>query len=296
MTVWHPVWPSGDVLQGLAARARGRDGRRPCGAPREIGEATATTTAAAGAACAVAAGWTADAVTRESQQGVWFELAALARETAAQVVVIGARGAGGASRLGRVADAVVRVADRRSSSFPTTRRTRRRTRRSSSGSTARRSSEQAIRAAGALLPGRRAVVVHVGHLALAGDGAAIAAAAGLQAEALDIEAPLTDVVRPESAPWHQLDRVAGEVGAAAIVVGARGSGAVRRFLLGSTTSGLLHHARRPLLVIPEASLPTAPDVSARACGCRGRCARPRRARAPRAPAARSWRSARAAPS
>ncbi len=193
-------------------------------------------------------------MTRESHQGVWFELGALAREVDAQAIVVGARGAGGASRLGRVADAVVRVADRPVLVVPDEAPGPAPDAPLVIGFDGSALAEQAIRAAGSLLPGRRAVVVHVGHLDLAGRGAEIAIEAGLQAQAVNVESPLSDVVRPESAPWHKLSGVAGELDAAAIVVGARGGGAVRRFLLGSTTSGLLHHAQRPLVVIPEASL------------------------------------------
>ena len=252
-TVWHAVWPSGDVVQDILHEREGVTVDDLAARLKEIGEAGASATAAAGAACAEAAGWTAQGTTRESQQGVWFELAALAREADARAIVVGARGTGGASRLGRVADAIVRVADRPVLVVPHD------APRPSAdaplviGFDGSPLAERAIRAAGALLPGRRAVVIHVGHLDLAADGVAIATESGLQAEALDVDAPLSDVVRPESAPWHQLDRVAGELDAAAIVVGARGGGALRRFLLGSTTSGLLHHAQRPLVVIPEAS-------------------------------------------
>jgi nucleotide-binding universal stress UspA family protein len=57
-------------------------------------------------------------------------------------------------------------------------------------------------------------------------------------------------VRPESGPWHALAEVAEAEGAAAIVVGRRGAGAVRRALLGSVVTALLRHARRPVLVVP----------------------------------------------
>jgi nucleotide-binding universal stress UspA family protein len=43
--------------------------------------------------------------------------------------------------------------------------------------------------------------------------------------------------------------VAEQHDAAAIVVGSRGLGAVRSRLFGSTSRGLLHHARRPVVVV-----------------------------------------------
>ena len=74
-------------------------------------------------------------------------------------------------------------------------------------------------------------------------------AAERAAEALD----------PTGAPWRfevrsgdpatQLDLAAEEHGADLVVVGARGHSVTHRLLLGSVSSRLLHHARRPVLVV-----------------------------------------------
>lgn len=250
-TVWHTPRPSRDLLQevlqgheeeytaidDLAARLR------------EVGEAAASATAARGADQARDAGWSAQGVTRQSMQGVWFELAALAGETGAQIVVVGADGSVGP--LGRVADALVRLSDRpvlvvreeTPDPLPGAPLV--------IGYDGSAQAQQAIAAAGSLFPGRRALVVHAGHLELAQEGAQAATAAGLEAEALQAPQPTQSVVRPEGAAWHRLTEVADEHEAAAIVVGARGTGGPRRFLLGSVTGGLLHHARRPVLVVPK---------------------------------------------
>ena len=56
---------------------------------------------------------------------------------------------------------------------------------------------------------------------------------------------------PPASPWHGLRRLAGERDADVIVCGSRGLGPFSRAAVGSTSSGLLHHADRPVLVVPE---------------------------------------------
>ena len=138
----------------------------------------------------------------------------------------------------------------------------------------------AVRVAGALFPGAPAVAVHVQRdpvtltqtaalariavsdaaiakgvaainraaaeeaLAIADLGARAATEAGLRARAA--------VVEDAGTPWHGVRRLARELGAAVIVCGSRGQGPLSRMVLGSTSSGLLHHADRPVLVVPGA--------------------------------------------
>ena len=78
--------------------------------------------------------------------------------------------------------------------------------------------------------------------AIAGKGARTAVDAGLAAEAR--------IVAPGGSPWCGIRRVAIEAAAELIVCGSRGLGAFSRAALGSTSSGLLHHAGRPVLVVP----------------------------------------------
>jgi len=77
---------------------------------------------------------------------------------------------------------------------------------------------------------------------IAGQGAELAREAGLDA---------TPRCEPDStAVWSTIVDVAEELEAKLIVTGTRGMGGVKSLLLGSTSDRVLHHAHRPVLVVP----------------------------------------------
>jgi nucleotide-binding universal stress UspA family protein len=79
---------------------------------------------------------------------------------------------------------------------------------------------------------------------LAKGGAELATQAGLDA---------TPRCEPDAvAVWATIVDVADELDATLIVTGSRGMGGIKSLLLGSTSDRVLHHARRPVLVVPTA--------------------------------------------
>ncbi|MBN1529398.1 MAG: universal stress protein [Thermoleophilaceae bacterium] len=136
--------------------------------------------------------------------------------------------------------------------------------------------EAAIRGAGALLAPRPAIVAHVWEslatLLLRADtdsltGTMKEASAEFDAgEAVRAEEVTTTgvrlateagfdargvVARGKPKAWPTLIALADEHDAAAIVVGSEGLGTVKSALLGSVSSGLVHHSRRPVLIVPR---------------------------------------------
>ena len=130
---------------------------------------------------------------------------------------------------------------------------------------------RAIETAGALFPGRQAIVLHVwspfaviaaayagamvslpayddaelqqGALKLAKRGESAAAVAGL-----DAQAEVAQVTYDGTA--HAILAAAERYDACVIVLGARGLSAFKSMLLGSVSHGVAQHAHRPVLIVP----------------------------------------------
>jgi nucleotide-binding universal stress UspA family protein len=83
--------------------------------------------------------------------------------------------------------------------------------------------------------------------ALADSGAELATEAGLDARGVAVEA--------RGALWPAIVAAADDNDAAAVVVGSRGLSRIKSALLGSVSAGVLHHSRRPVLVVPPPEPP-----------------------------------------
>ena len=94
--------------------------------------------------------------------------------------------------------------------------------------------------AGGVAALERAVVAEAE--ATAAEGARIAAEAGLDAQPAVAIAP--------GAPWRAIRDLAKEHDARLVACGTRGQGTFSRATLGSTSTALLHHLDRPVLVVP----------------------------------------------
>jgi nucleotide-binding universal stress UspA family protein len=80
---------------------------------------------------------------------------------------------------------------------------------------------------------------------LAAEGAELARAAGFDAE--------PRAVRSKGPFFAALIHLADELDASAIVAGSRGRSALRAAVLGSVSTGLLHHTHRPVLIVRDAA-------------------------------------------
>jgi nucleotide-binding universal stress UspA family protein len=213
------------------------------------GAAEANRLAAMGVTLAVAAGWQAEALVERTYGGQGLQFTQLAGKLDPDLVVVGSRGLGGAKAvLGSVSDTVVHYAAR-----------------------------PVLVVAHPLLMAERADVIEgpviIGWDGSAGAQAALAAATRLfptrtlelaSVDQRDRNTPpasshavisLAAEGRHATAAQTVAETLAGHARqrqAALVVVGSRGRSAVREALLGSVAVSTLHHAHRPVMVVPQA--------------------------------------------
>ncbi|MCZ8378459.1 universal stress protein [Mycobacterium sp. CPCC 205372] len=239
--LWTPPFTSDALRRRL--RASARSASELVELTEVEGEREAQRVAATGTTLARAAGLDAEPLVKRSWGGEGLVLAQLAEQMAADVVLVGSRGLGGAQALlGSVSDIAVQYASRPTlvaqapmladeydalAEGPVVVGT--------DGSTG---AQSALAAAQRIFAGREIVAVAVGD----GD-AENAAAEGVVIEPGGGSARATAEV---------LVDVAARRRAAVLVVGSRGRSALRQVLLGSVARATLQFSHRPVLVVPGA--------------------------------------------
>jgi nucleotide-binding universal stress UspA family protein len=244
--LWDPPFASPELRQRLAGPAQTVD--RLVELIEQEGRAEAERVAAQGATLVRAAGWDVEPlVERSFNEG--YQLARLAEQGGFDLVVLGSRGLSGArAMLGSTSDIVVHVSrvPVLVVPFPLT------------------TSERDDAAVGPIL------IAFDGSPAaeLAADTAArffadrtlvrVSVETSSESETIGgndqetVIVPLRGRTGSARAIAVALGEYASDHGAAAIVVGSRGRSAGRELLLGSVAKAVLHHAHRPVLVVPAA--------------------------------------------
>ncbi|MGR0218718.1 universal stress protein [Agromyces sp. ZXT2-6] len=244
--LWDPPFASPELRQRLADRAQTVD--RLVDLIEQEGRAEAERVAGQGATLVRAAGWDAEQlVERSFNEG--YQLARLAEQSGFDLVVLGSRGLSGARAvLGSTSDIMVHVSRVPVLVIPFPLTTSERAAAASGpvliafdGSPA---AELAAEAAARLFTDRTLVRVTVES---SNESETIG---GNDQETVRI--PLHGRPGSARAVAVALGEYASEHGAAAIVVGSRGRSASRELLLGSVAKAVLHHAHRPVLVVPAA--------------------------------------------
>ena len=218
----------------------------------------------------------------------WRAICAAGREHSADVIACGTRGLGGVARafLGSTSSALVHHADRPVLVVPPD--AGELTGPVLIGYDGSDAAKDAISCAARFFPGRETLVVHswttavassfVGETLLtapvaeirdvasdieevfaeqadatAAEGAALAAEHGLDARGLAIPSGI--------GAWRTLAKVAGDEGAAIVIAGCRGRGAIASTVLGSVSSGLVHNAAVPVLIVRDGHSITEGDLT-----------------------------------
>jgi nucleotide-binding universal stress UspA family protein len=242
---------------------------------REMIEA-AREIAARGTALANSAGLRLEHHTALREDATWQTILAVADADDADVIVCGSRGRGGIARslLGSTSTSVLHHATRPVLVVPAE---------AAAGDgpaviayDGSAGARAAVAAAGRLLPERRVLIVHVWYSAirhtLSGRALAHGPIQDLRAFSADYEQLFADAaaavveegvalareagldafgraLESDAGAWRALAEAADDAHAAVIVSGSRGRGSVAATVLGSVSSGLVHNAQVPALVV-----------------------------------------------
>lgn len=249
--LWVPPFASDKVRRRLRARARDLD--ELIAMIEQEGECEAQRLVATGVTLATNAGWHAESLLKRTWGGEGWRIAQVAADVEADVVLVGSRGLGGTrALLGSVSDLVVHYCPMPMVVVPHPMLAGDLAALADGpvvigwdGSTG---AERACHAAMRLFPERDLILVSVDD--------------GPDATALpDLKDNGRREVRHRSVKrshgFHArgvagaLNTAASDAGAAVIVVGSRGRSAMREILLGSAAMATLHHAERPVMVVPD---------------------------------------------
>lgn len=242
--LWAPPFASPDLRRRLVRQADSLEQR--IALLEEEGGAEADRLARNGVVLAHAAGWDAKPLVQRSFGGDGYQLARLAEQHSADLVVLGSRGLGGVrSLLGSVSDIAVHVSPVPVLVVPHPLTTHERAAVASGpvlvATDGSAGGVHAAETAASLIPDRELLRVAV-RAPEVGD---VPDESGLTL--------LPTSGRPGSAraTAETLVQHAAERDAAVVVVGSRGRSASREVLLGSVAMAVLHHATRPVLVVPS---------------------------------------------
>jgi len=214
------------------------------------GSGEARRLAAMGVTLAVAAGWEAEALVERAYGGEGLQFTELIEKLDPDVALVGSRGLDGANAmLGSVSDMVVHYASRPVLVVPHPLLIAERAAVIDGpvivGWDGSAGAQAALTAVARLFPTRKAQLASVDQ-----DAEHTAATSGYEVITLASEGGRAGSAR---ATADTLARHARRSQAALIVVGSRGRSAVREILLGSVAVATLHHAHRPIMVVPHAA-------------------------------------------